>query len=308
MCASPRESSVARTFSPVPTGTVLFITRIARSSGAGSSSTTTQTDEGSAWPEYVGGVPTQTNIRFAAARSAESSVNISRSRLRSTSSARPGSWNGTRPALSASIRGSTMSRMITGWPSSARQATVTRAAQPAPKMPIAGFSLLTRRSLAGHRPEATRDCQHRLVRERVQQRVHDPVAGALGAQHDHVQVAAGVVEVEASLADPLREALVQQRGRAKPVALLDPPVLVRPCLVGEADGGPAAEHVGARGRIAAAGVEVGAALEHRRELEPERHALLVLHECGLGLPRVPPDVRRVMGRRGRDDEWREVAV
>src|SRR5204862_7094754 len=190
-----------------------------------SSSTTIQTDERSASPEYVGGVPTHTNIRRAAARSAASTVNITRSRFRSTSSARRGSWNGTRPALSASIRGWTMSRMITLCPSSAKHAPVTRPTQPAPNTPIAGFSRLTRRSLAGHGPKPARDRQHRLVQERVQQRVHDPVAGAACAEHHHVQVAAAVVEVVAPAVHPLREALVQEGGSPEPVAFLDSPVL-----------------------------------------------------------------------------------
>src|SRR5436190_7289741 len=155
-----------------------------------------------------------------------------------------------------------MSRMITSCPSSAKHAPVTRPTQPAPNTPIAGFSRLTRRSLARHGPEPARDRQHRLVRERVQQRVHDPVAGATGAEHDHVQVAAAVVEVVTPAAHPLREALVQERGCAEPVALLDPPVLVRPGpeLVREPDRRPAAECVDAGGSLAVTIVEIGPAL------------------------------------------------
>ena len=63
-----------------------------------------------------------------------------RSRLRSSSSSTPGSWNGTRPDCSASIRSGTTSRITTSWPSSAKQAPVTRPTQPAPKMPIFGFT------------------------------------------------------------------------------------------------------------------------------------------------------------------------
>ena len=48
--ARPRPSSAARTFSPVPTGTVDFITIVARVS-YGNSSTTVQTRERSASPE-----------------------------------------------------------------------------------------------------------------------------------------------------------------------------------------------------------------------------------------------------------------
>jgi hypothetical protein len=69
---------------------VLFITTMARSSSGGSSLTTVQIAERSASPEYVGGVPTQTNIS-GETTSSTSSVNVSRSRLRSISSARPGS-------------------------------------------------------------------------------------------------------------------------------------------------------------------------------------------------------------------------
>ncbi len=57
----PRASRRSRTRMPVPTGTVLFITTSGRPGiVAGSSSTTAQTAERSASPEYVGGVPTAT--------------------------------------------------------------------------------------------------------------------------------------------------------------------------------------------------------------------------------------------------------
>src|SRR5829696_6880630 len=55
MRVRPRASSAARTFSPVPTGTVLFITTIA-SASSGISSTTVQTAERSASPECVADV------------------------------------------------------------------------------------------------------------------------------------------------------------------------------------------------------------------------------------------------------------
>ena len=57
---SPRSSRPWRIFSPVPTGTVDFITRIARPSSSGRSSTTLQTRERSASPDCVGGVSTHT--------------------------------------------------------------------------------------------------------------------------------------------------------------------------------------------------------------------------------------------------------
>ncbi len=77
--------------SPVPTGTVDFITS-ACSSDAGIASTTACTADRSASPEYVGGVPTATNSSRAwATASAMSVEKCSRSRLRATISASPGS-------------------------------------------------------------------------------------------------------------------------------------------------------------------------------------------------------------------------
>jgi len=82
----------ARRRSPVPTGTVLFITSTTRSSSCGMPSITRWTRERSASPECVGGVSTQTNTTWARANtSAMSSVNSSRSRLRSSSRSMPGS-------------------------------------------------------------------------------------------------------------------------------------------------------------------------------------------------------------------------
>ena len=116
---------------------MLFITSTTSSSPAGSSSTTDQTADRFASPDAVGGVPTQTkrNPEPVTASSIES-VNERRSRLRSTSSASPGSWNGIRPACSASIRSAETSRITTSWPSSARQAPLTSPAYPAPKNAI----------------------------------------------------------------------------------------------------------------------------------------------------------------------------
>ncbi len=78
--------------SPVPTGTVLFITSTARPSVCGRSSITDQTAERSASPEYVGGVPTQTNKNWLpAVASSIDKVNVSRSAFLATSSSSPGS-------------------------------------------------------------------------------------------------------------------------------------------------------------------------------------------------------------------------
>ncbi len=86
---------------------------------------------------------TQQNSRRAASSSSVISVvNVSRSRLRSTSSASPGSWIGSgAPERNDSIFSASMSTATTRWPTSAKQAAVTRPTQPTPMTPIVGFSL-----------------------------------------------------------------------------------------------------------------------------------------------------------------------
>src|SRR5437588_7063628 len=119
-----------------------------------------------------------------------------RSRLRSRISGSSGSWNGSSPACNDEIRSATTSRTITSWPSSAKQPPVTRPTQPAPKMPIVRVSAMPwKRLLAAERREASGDREHGLVRQRVEDRVLDPVGGAVLLQHDHVEVRARVVEV-----------------------------------------------------------------------------------------------------------------
>jgi hypothetical protein len=127
-----------RTFSPVPTGTVLFMTRIGRPSTLGSSSTTVQTRERSASPEYgTGGVSTQTKTKSApSTASAATRVNLSLPSFFAISSSSPGSKIGTSPRWSRSTFSCTTSRTTTSWPRSARQAAVTRPTYPAPKTPI----------------------------------------------------------------------------------------------------------------------------------------------------------------------------
>src|SRR5690242_20398035 len=100
--------------------------------------------------------------------------------------------------------------MTTSWPSSAKHAPVTRPTQPAPTMPIFTIRRMLLRSL--HRLEPLRDREHRLVRERVEQRVHDPVARLAAAQHDHVQVRPRVVERELTAAEDVLEAPVREHG------------------------------------------------------------------------------------------------
>src|SRR5581483_7382280 len=173
-----------------------------------------------------GGVSTQTNRSSQPATSATSSVNESRSRLRSRSSGTPSSWNGTSPRRSASTFSRTTSRITTSCPSSARQTPVTRPTQPAPKIPT--FAIAPTLLLGRHGFEALRDRDHRLVRERVEERVHDPVAHVADPQHDHVQVRPRVVELELAAAEDVLEAAVGEHRGVRPVRLLDPPELARP--------------------------------------------------------------------------------
>ena len=127
---------------PVPTGTVLFITS-ACSFESPSSESTASTRDRSASPEYVGGVSTQTNSsRVCSSTSAMSVVKWSRAAFFATSSGRPGSWIGTSPRVSESTFSATMSRAHTSWPSSARQAAVTRPTQPTPMTPIGSRSAM----------------------------------------------------------------------------------------------------------------------------------------------------------------------
>src|SRR5438034_8583462 len=203
------------------------MTRIWRRSTRGSSSSAFHTYERSASPEYVGGVWTQMNRTSVSARSAASSVYRIRARFRSSTSGRSGSWNGRCPACSAAIRSGTMSRTTTSCPSSAKQPPVTSPTQPAPKIPTVRVSVMpARRSLPTEWSEPLRDREHRLVRERVEDRVRHPVGRAVLLQHDHVQVRAGVVEVVRPAADPMLEAGAVEDRRVVPVGLLDPPVLV----------------------------------------------------------------------------------
>ena len=67
-------------------------------------------------------------------------VKCRRSAFFVTSSDRPGSWIGTSPRASDSTFSCTMSRAQTSWPSSAKQAAVTRPTQPTPMTPIGSLS------------------------------------------------------------------------------------------------------------------------------------------------------------------------
>src|SRR5215210_6733045 len=213
------------------------MTRIGLPSSSGSSSTTVHTRERSASPEYVGGVSTHTKRKSERASAFTSSVNVNLAPLRASSSGISGSWNGTSPRRRASILRGTMSRMTTSCPRSAKQAPVTSPTQPAPKMPTCAIAAayfrvvkedLPRPLPARQRLQALGDRDHRLVRERVEERVHHPVRGAVRAQDDHVQLRPGVVEVvRPPIGEDVAEAVVGERRRVEPVRLLDPPVLVR---------------------------------------------------------------------------------
>ena len=122
---------------------MLFITSTGEPMSAGNSSITDHTDDRLASPDGVGGVPTQTNRNsLPATASSIESVKLKRPRFAATSSASPGSWNGTRPAVSSSIRSGETSRITTLWPSSARQAPLTSPAYPAPKNAIRATATL----------------------------------------------------------------------------------------------------------------------------------------------------------------------
>ena len=69
-------------------------------------------------------------------------VKCRRSAFLATSSGRPGSWMGISPRDSDSTLAATMSRAHTSWPSSAKQAAVTRPTQPTPITPIGSRSAL----------------------------------------------------------------------------------------------------------------------------------------------------------------------
>ena len=69
-------------------------------------------------------------------------VKVIRSALRWSISVSPGSWIVTSPRESASTFSGRMSRAITWWPSSAKQAAVTSPTQPTPITPTASRSLI----------------------------------------------------------------------------------------------------------------------------------------------------------------------
>ncbi len=69
-------------------------------------------------------------------------VKCRRDAFLATSSDRPGSWIGTSPRASDATFSGRMSRAQTSWPSSAKQAAVTRPTQPTPMTPMGSFSVI----------------------------------------------------------------------------------------------------------------------------------------------------------------------
>src|SRR5215212_8905788 len=95
-------------------------------------------------------------------------VKCSRAAFSATSSGSPGSWIGTSPRLSDSTFAGTMSRAQISWPSSAKQAAVTRPTRL-------------------QRPHGAGDGKHLLLVQGEQQGVGDPVEGLGGAPGDQPQ-------------------------------------------------------------------------------------------------------------------------
>ena len=108
---------------------MLFITSTGEPMSAGRPSITDHTAARLASPDGAGGVQAHTKRNsLPATASLIDSVKDNRSRFEVTSSSSLGSWNGTRPVSSCSMRSGTTSRITTVWPSSARQAPLTRPA------------------------------------------------------------------------------------------------------------------------------------------------------------------------------------
>ena len=156
--------------------------------------------------------------RACSSTSPMSVVKCSRSAFFATSSGRPGSWIGTSPRASDSTFSATMSRAQTSWPSSAKQAAVTRPTQPTPMTPIGSRSRscgaeATRE--ASRAPRRARDGQHLLLGQRLQQRVRDPVDGLGRAPRDQPQAVAVEVQLVLAPADLARLGR-RRRGSAGP--------------------------------------------------------------------------------------------
>src|SRR4051794_30949512 len=148
-------------------------------------------------------------------------------------SSRPGSKIGTSPRRRASTFSGTTSRTYTSWPSSAKQAAVTRPTHPAPITPIGSRSATDWDGpLAGVHARSTLQGlggagdRHQVAPgDRLEQRVRDPVDGVVLAPRDHPQPLAVEVEVVLAAADPLRHVGRAQDRRVHPLGALEAVVL-----------------------------------------------------------------------------------
>src|SRR2546423_15617973 len=114
-----------------------------------------------------------------------------------------------------------MSRTYTSWPSSAKQAAVTRPTQPAPMTPMGSRDSFIRRGslrqgsshLLAERLARPRDREHVVLRDRLQQRVRDPVARVLRLPRDEPDALAVLVDHELPpvVVHDLRRALEDRR-------------------------------------------------------------------------------------------------
>src|SRR3954453_20060119 len=193
-----------------------------------SSSTTRSTRERSASPEYEGGVSTQQKSSSAFGNTSSIAVvKVSREEFFSISADSPGSKIGTSPRASDSTFSRTMSRTYTSWPSSAKQAAVTRPTQPAPMTPIGSRESFIRGSslLSAERLARPRDRAQGVFRERLEQRVRDPVGRVLRLPGDQPHALAVLEdhELPAAVRRYLRRALDDRR--VLPARSLQPVVL-----------------------------------------------------------------------------------
>src|SRR4051812_15087458 len=111
-----------------------------------------------------------------------------------------------------------MSRTYTSWPSSAKQAAVTRPTHPAPMTPMGSRESFIRRGRLRQRVQAEgslaerlavpRDREHVVLGDRLQQRVGDPVARVLRLPRDEPNALAVLVDHE------LPPVVVHDLGRA----------------------------------------------------------------------------------------------
>src|SRR3954468_22373754 len=91
-----------------------------------------------------------------------------------------------------------MSRTCTSWPSSAKQAAVTRPTQPAPITPMGSRAVMRRMTLQGL--GGAGDVDHLPLGERLEQRVGDPVHRVLLAPRHQAHAVAVVEELELAAA------------------------------------------------------------------------------------------------------------